>query len=168
MPNELDSVDRALHSLAGRQWPGSAHNHQLETRIMQEFDTHKPATLFSRHRILIPALAILILGSLGFAAAGGIQLVRSLFVTTSINGEVVDVSEVILDEGGRGTFTIPIEPTDGLETLEISMEGEYVADDGTTGDAGAVSISLEAEAAQGSSEVEVEILVEEEEDQEDE
>ena len=102
---EADPVDRALQSLGGRHWPGETHNPQLENQLMRAFETHKPASLISRHRVLIPVLAVLVFGSVAFAAAGGIEYVRSLFITVSVNGEVVDTSEVVLDENGRGTFT---------------------------------------------------------------
>ena len=164
MLHNPDSVDRALESLGRRAWPGATVDPELESKLMREFQPHARAPFLARHRVLVPLVAILLLGSAAFAAAGGIRLIRSLFVTTRVNGQVVDTSEVILDENGRGSFTVPIEPTDDLQTLELSLEGEYVGPDGTPGEAGTVTINATAEA--GTSEIGVELQVEENSDQE--
>lgn len=126
MDNDIDSVDRALASLGGRNWPVNNRNAQLENTLMKEFDANRPATFLARHRILIPVVAVLALASAGFAAAGGIEYVRSLFLTVEINGNVVHSGEVVLDENGEGKITLPEGslPTDGDGQMTVTVIGQ--------------------------------------------
>ncbi len=127
MRNESDPVDDALESLRGRSWPGDRHNLELESRLMREFASKKAATSrLGGHRVLIAALAVVLLGSVAFAAAGGMGLFKSLFVTMEVNGEEVEIGEVVLDENGTGTFDVPPLPIGEDEeyvTLSMTIEG---------------------------------------------
>ncbi len=125
MQNDTDPVDRALASLAGRTWPGSHENAQLENKLMRSFNTNSTTSFAARHRVLLSAIVLLLVVGVGFAAAGGIELIRSWLVTTSINGEVVDVQEVVPNEDGSASFTIQVPDIEG-DTAEIGMsiEGE--------------------------------------------
>ncbi len=76
---------------------------------------------------MVATLALLVLGSAGFAAAGGVELVKSWFVTVEvrINGEVVDVGEteaVIEIDGDQMTVTI-----EDME-LETEVDGPATAE----------------------------------------
>ena len=124
MPNKLDPVDCALQSLAGQQWPGGNHNHELENKLMRAFEANKSVSRIGQHRVLIPVLVVLVLGSVAFAAAGGVGLIKSWFVTTEINGEVVDVREIVPNEDGSASFTIPVTAAEGENTISLSLEGE--------------------------------------------
>jgi hypothetical protein len=122
---ELDPVDRALQSLQGRQWSGDSFNIELEKRLMQAFDAHRPAARMARYRVLVPVLAILVIAGVAFAAAGGVALVKSWFVTTKINGEVVDTREVVPNEDGSAKFSVPVGPPQGdTQVVEMSIEGD--------------------------------------------
>ena len=76
MGERIDPVDRALSSLGGREWPGTNLNPELEYRLMESFENHPRASLLARHRVLTALLAVLILGSAGLAAAGGVELTK--------------------------------------------------------------------------------------------
>jgi hypothetical protein len=120
--NDLDPVDRALESLGGRQWPGYQPNTQLESKLMRSFDTQKTASFVARHRVLVPALALLLVASVGFAAAGGIELVRSWFITVTVDG-VTTTHEVVPNPDGSATVTIPLPPAEGEQRIvEMSIE----------------------------------------------
>ena len=131
MSGEMDPVDRALQSLGGRSWPGSAHCNELESRLMQEFDTRRSVSPLGRHRVLVAALAVLVVGSVGFAAAGGVDWVRGWFhMTVQVNGEVVADEDVMLDENGQATLVFPAEALGDGKDLTITMDsGEIEAED---------------------------------------
>jgi hypothetical protein len=123
--NANDPVDRALASLAGRSWPGDQHNPQLEQQLMQNFATHSSASFLSRHRVLVPALIVLLVGGAAFAATGGYALVKSWFVTISVDGQVIHEGNVQTDERGNASFVVslPGQPADGKMTLTMTGEG---------------------------------------------
>lgn len=130
MQDQLDPIDNAFESLRGRQWPGAYHNHQLREKLMREFLTRQSSSRLRRRGTLIATLALLVLGSAGFAAAGGVEMVKSWFVTVEvkINGEVVDVvdTEAIIETDGD-QMTITIEDleldteVDGPTTAEVTV-----------------------------------------------
>ena len=145
MHKELDPVDRALQSLAGRQWPGDSYDLQLERTLMQSFETSSSVPACYRHRLMIPALAVVLLAGVAFVAAGGVELVRSWFVTTTFNGEVVGTQEVIPNEDGSATFNIPVgPPKDGENVIELAIEGDGVP----TGGQKTVNVTLNGDDAQ--------------------
>jgi hypothetical protein len=132
MKTHIDPVERALQSLGGRQWPGANHNPELEQRLMQSFENHPPASLFARHKILVPALIVLFLAGASFAAAGGIDLIRSWFLTIEVNGTVVHSGEIQLDENGEATLTLPQGSlqADGNGEVTVGLEVQGDASDG--------------------------------------
>lgn len=131
MQNENDPVDSALRSLGGQKWPGASHNPELEEKLMRAFENRGSTSKIRRHPLLAACLAVLVLGSVGFAAAGGIEMVRSWFVTIEVNGEVIDSLEVVPDENGNAEFDIPpIETEDGEMTVAtISIDAGESGDD---------------------------------------
>lgn len=133
MLENIDPVDRVLQSLGERAWPMNNRNPQLENMLMREFDSNTPVSFVARHRVLIPVVAVLILATAAFAAAGGVEMIKSLFITTSINGQVVDQRAVTLDENGSATFTVPLPTPSNGETAEVSMQfaGDGDVPDGT-------------------------------------
>lgn len=141
----IDPVDGAMKSLKSRQWPGRHHNAQLENALMCQFDTERRLTFVHKHRFTVSAIAVLLLASAGFAAAGGVEWVRSWFVTVSINGEVVSQQAVVANEDGSATFTVPLPHPEGDSTeyniCEIQLEGSGAAPDGTK----TVNVSVSAE-----------------------
>jgi hypothetical protein len=134
-----DPVDRALESLGGRHWPSSQFNMQLESKLMRNHNTSNSASFLSRHRVLVPALAVLLVASVAFGAAGGIELVRSWFITVTIDGES-QTHAVEPNPDGSATLTIPLPPANG-DVRVIELSGDAPADmDGQT-----VSVSLSAD-----------------------
>ncbi len=132
MSDSSDPVDRALHALAARPWSAGGDPAELERTLMQSFETHTHSTLFARHRVLIPTLAVLALAVGGFAAAGGVNLVRSWFATVTVNGKVVHTGEIVPDENGQATITLPADslPKDGEKEVSVTLDGDGSA--GTT------------------------------------
>jgi hypothetical protein len=128
--NEHDPVDSALQSLGGQKWPGASHNPKLEDKLMRAFENRGSVSRIRRHPLLAACLAVLVLGSLGFAAAGGIEMVRSWFVTIEVNGEVIGPLEVVPDENGNAEFDIPPIEIEGDEAAVATIS----IDTGETGD----------------------------------
>lgn len=166
MPKELDPVDGALRSLGGRQWPGDHHNIELERKLMREFESKRLVSPMARHRFLVASLAILVLGSVGFAAAGGMELVRGWFtVTVEVDGNVVAVEEVALDEQGQATIAFPAEALDGGRELSLSMgSGEVSAEQ--AGNGGTATISADLDVDEEVAQLRLHVEVEEDEDDE--
>jgi len=143
--NEHDPVDSALQSLGGQKWPGASHDNELEEKLMRAFDSKRSVSRFGRHPVLVSALAVLLLGSLGFAAAGGIEMVRSWFVTIEVNGEVIGPLEVVPDENGNAEFDIPPIEIEGDEAAVATItidSGECGEGDGE-GSTKTVSVTLD-------------------------
>ncbi|MBN2562156.1 MAG: hypothetical protein JXQ75_14630 [Phycisphaerae bacterium] len=107
---------------------------------MQEVEARQSPSRLRKRGILVAILALLVAGSTGFAAAGGVELVKSWFVTVEvkINGEVVDVVDtkaIIETDGDQMTVTfedMDLETeVDGPATAEITIitVGEDSEDD---------------------------------------
>ena len=112
---------------------------------MQSFETNRSVPAFYRHRLMIPALAVVLLAGVAFVAAGGVEWVQSWFVTTTVNGEVVDTQEVIPNEDGSATFNIPVgPPTDGENVVELAISG----DGAPAGGQKTVNVTLSGDEAQ--------------------
>jgi hypothetical protein len=155
MSQPSDPVDRALQSLGGLQWSQDAGNVELERMLMQSFGTHARPSFYARHRTLVPAVAVLAMAVAGFAAVGGVSLVRSWFATVSVNGNVVHTGDVVPDENGQATITLPegsLPP--GENQISVTLEGDAAANGGTTtvtvnGQDGQVTIQKEPAADAG-------------------
>jgi len=132
MSSPVDPVEDALRSIGGRNWPGDDYNHNLENRLMREFNTRSTTTSFlARHRVLLPALAVLIVAGVGFAATGGIAMIQSWFVTVSVDGEELGTQEVTLNPDGSAVFEVPFDHVgEGPHTIELAVEGEGYDGDG--------------------------------------
>jgi hypothetical protein len=132
--NEHDPVDSALQSLGGQKWPGASHNPELEDKLMRVLEDKGSVSRIRRHPLLAACLAVLVLGSLGFAATGGIEMIRSWFVTIEVNGEVIGPMEVVPDENGNAEFDIPPIEVEGDEAAVATItidSGEAAGDAGT-------------------------------------
>lgn len=145
MQDQLDSVDRALESLRGRQWPGDYDNQGMKDRLMQEFATERGASRLGRRGVLIATLAVLVVGSAGFAAAGGVEMIKSWFmtVTVKVDGETVAAENVTADEDGRATIALPAGSMEGGKEVSLTIVGEGAV--GEPGVAKTVTIGVSAE-----------------------
>ncbi|MBU0641100.1 MAG: hypothetical protein KKB50_19750 [Planctomycetes bacterium] len=91
---------------------------------MHEFNA-KPTRRFGRHPVLMAVLALLVLGSVGFTAAGGVQMVRDWFVKVYINGEEVETEVTDYYVDGNGTEHMTLDMGDaGTAELEMVTEGD--------------------------------------------
>ncbi len=142
MPSKPDPVEQALESLAGRAWPGAPHNENLESKLMQSYEHQNRGSYFSRHPVLAPTLALLLVAGVGITAVGAVALYNTWFVTVSVNGGPEQTFEVPVTEDGSAHVTIPVEGfEDGEQTIEVCLDGEgYDANGAKT-----VSVSLCAE-----------------------
>ena len=113
MTNRHDPVDNALEALGGRSWPGDFDNNKLKDRIMQDFQTKRTNSRFAGRGALVAMLAIGLLGATGFAAAGGLTMVQTWFISAEVNGEAVEIDDAdvtVVTDGNSATITV-----DGLE-----------------------------------------------------
>ena len=69
MSDKHDRVESALQSLRECDWPGESSNLELENKLMQAFESNRSTSFVSRHRVLLPALAVLLAGSAGATLA---------------------------------------------------------------------------------------------------
>ena len=106
---------------------------------MQAYGTNIMPTGMARRRTLVIALAALLLGGGGFAAAGGIDLVKSWFITVELTGPDGQTTSVVLEaadgESGTAVFdfadggrtTVEVTPSqaseDGLIHINASVTG---------------------------------------------
>lgn len=147
MRNNIDPVDRALESLRGREWPEVKLDPELENKLMHRFDNRNTTAFLSRHRVLVSALALMLVVGVSFAAAGGVALVRSWFVTVTVDGQT-ETHEVAPNEDGSATVTVPLpESKDGLRVVEMTVDsGELPAGDGSQ--SMSVSVSTDGDEAE--------------------
>ena len=143
MKRELDPVDSALRSLGGQHWPGPECDPKLEDKLMSSFDSPTPSTprRFARirqHPVIAASIAILLVGSVSFAATNGGEVVQEI---KEIVGKwicVIHVGEVDLDkavydpETDSYTLTLEASQTDGeapvvwmTDELGEPIEGEF-------------------------------------------
>ncbi len=133
MKEPHDPVDSALNLLRSEQWAADqSFGSELENRLMQEFnDGNKPASRIGRSRTFVLALAFVAIGGVTFAATGGVETIRSWFVTVEINGEEFGLE---LNEAGEGEFKVETEDgatasgviqvtdtPDGGRTMEVAV-----------------------------------------------
>lgn len=81
---------------------------------MQEFSKDRSSRFVTRRPALVAACAFLLVGGGAFAAAGGIDLIKSLFVTVDINGQPVQLE---LQPVGENTYegALDTEMADGRQ-----------------------------------------------------
>lgn len=107
MWNKLDPTDRALASLKQQHWTHAEHGDQLEETLMKQFGNNRTKRRLGANRAWIAALAVVLLGGAGFAAAGGVEKIRELIrVQISLDGVTTDAV---------------LEPIDGSA---LTIEGE--------------------------------------------
>jgi hypothetical protein len=95
-----DPVDSALFALKSENYHSGLPNPQFEEKLMQEFQNAQSSTRPRARRAWIVALAALMVGGGAFAATGGIDMIRSWFITVQIGDQVVDLE---LQPAGDGT-----------------------------------------------------------------
>ena len=123
MHEETDLFDSALQALQAREWNRENHKKQLEEKLMREFNVRPASRRFGRHPLLLATLAVLVVGSMGFAATGGIALVKDWFVTVYINGKAIDsdVTDYYEDDDGTAHMILDMGAA-GEAQLEIFSE----------------------------------------------
>jgi hypothetical protein len=130
---------------------------------MQAFHTNRSSSGPGRRGLVVALLAVALLGSVGFAAAGGVQMVKGWFmsVTVEVDGQVVATEDVVLDENGTATIPLPPDAVEGAEELTLSVEGTGT-DVPPEGGVATINMTVEDGAAQ--LQVEVEPVAEEAEE----
>ena len=105
---------------------------------MREFHTKRSHSLLGRRGALALALACVVLGTTGFAAAGGIEIVKGWFITIEVNGEPVDIGDADIDvrtDGDAVTITV-----DGLD-VDVEDGAVITITAGTCEDGNTVKVS---------------------------
>ncbi len=120
MNHDHDPVDSALKSLRSRAWTAESFNPKLEEKLMQQFNRNEPGRAFVRRPSWALALGILFVGGVTFAAAGGIEKIRSLFVTVEVDGEGMQVElQPVSEDTYEGT--LETETQDGRQaSIQVS------------------------------------------------
>lgn len=146
MQHPIDPIDDAFESLKGRSMPGDAYDPQLKERLMREFNANRSENHHRRRLILAAALAFVLLGGAGFAAAGGIEMVKSWFITIEVDGKPIAVEEfngnITVEEDGEITTVTVDLPEGAVDLPDGIVEGQVVT----------VHLSSEAPADANSSE----------------
>lgn len=136
MYDNPDPTDRALASLRSQHWTGEPHKVELEEKLMKMYRAKNLSFHIGQHRVLTTLLAVLLIGGVGFAAAGGVEAVKTLFVTVRLlgpNGEVYETIDVEPIEYEDGAATAVIDMGDGQQaTLELQkVDPEELLEDGS-------------------------------------
>ncbi len=92
---------------------------------MQEFSNKPAPWRMGNHPVLLAIIGVLLVGSVGFAATGGISMIHDWFVKVYINGEEVDseVTEYYQDQDGTEHMTLDLGGA-GEAHLEMVTEGD--------------------------------------------
>ncbi len=116
MNKEHDSVNGVLRRLRDQDWPGSSHNPELEESLMQ---AHERQVSRKRNKlsVITAALAVVLLGGVGFAAAGGIELVKTWFITAEVDGRevIVDSADITVEQDDETAVVT-------VENIELSAK----------------------------------------------
>ena len=109
---------------------------------MQEFATQRATFRPSRRGALIATLAVLVIVSVGFAAAGGLEMIKGwlMTVTVQVDGETFAVENVTTDEEGRATFALSAGTLEGGKEISLTIAGEGAP--GESGGAKTVTVEL--------------------------
>ena len=113
---------------------------------MREFNANRSEKHPRRRLIMAAALAFVLLGGAGFAAAGGVEMVKSWFITIEVDGQPIAVEDfdgdITIEEDGEMT-TVTVELPEGAVNLpEGNVEAQTIT----------VNLSDEAPAEANSSE----------------
>lgn len=114
MHDQNDSVNRVLNTLRSREWTGESYNPELEEKLMQQFSMNEKSLRRGRYKTIIAALGVVVVGSAGFAAAGGVAGLKSWLVRVNVAGQT---TEVRTDENGEASFSV--ETADGPADVNV-------------------------------------------------
>jgi len=100
---------------------------------MREFHTNRPSTGIRKHRTLVATLAVLLVSGAAFAAAGGVEAVKTWFVKVKIigpDGTVYDSTLAPVEvQGDTATMTLgTAEGEQATVTIERVNAGDLVGD----------------------------------------
>jgi len=115
-----------LDTLRSEDWTAQSYNPDLENRLMQHFGTNDQRSRFRHPRTVAIGLALLAVSGVTFAATGGVETIKSWFVTVDINGQQTDV---ILDANGEASLEVQ---TDDGDTAAIHIQRTESGDQGHT------------------------------------
>ncbi len=133
MYEDNDPVDRALTSLRSEHRSAGSHNTELEEKLMREFHTNRTYTGIRKYRTLVATLAVVLVSGAGFAAAGGVEAVKTLFVKVKMIGPDGTVYDATLEpvelQGGTATMTLDTaEGEQATVTIERIDAGDLIDD----------------------------------------
>ena len=106
---------------------------------MQKCDTQSSGSGFRSRGALVATLAFVLLGAVGFTAAGGIEMLKGWIITVEVDGEgtvTIDDADIQVETDDTGMTTVTI---DGAE-IEGAEEGATVTITATSTDEGTMTI----------------------------
>ena len=142
MRDQTDPIENALQSVRGLKWPGDYENNELENRLMQRFQEDSPRFRIGRRGAIAAALAVVLVGSVGFGAAGGVDAFKGWFFTIEVNGEAIDIAEadVTIEVDGE---VVDIDAAEGsIEGDTVTMTLDNLQLDGEAGEEGTAEITI--------------------------
>ena len=119
---------------------------------MQEYQSRQASSRLGRRGMVIAALGILVLGGAGFAAAGGVEVIKGWFITVEVNGQVIDLDNADVTVETEGDMTIVTisdaeidEMVEGTATVTVvgyAPDESGSAADETPGEAREVKVTI--------------------------
>ncbi len=136
MQGNNDPVDNVMESLGSRPWPGDYDNQPLKEKIMQKCNTQSSGSGFRNRGTLVATLAFVLLGAVGFTAAGGVELLKGWIITVEVDGAdgvTIDADDIHIetDDNGVTTLTIDGAEVEGVEEGATITITATATDDGT-------------------------------------
>lgn len=123
--HDRDPVDSALSALRSCEWTGPSVNTQLEERLMKEYTRTTVSRSFLHRPAVAAALGILVLGGGAFAAGGGIEYIKSLFVTVEIDGQPTQLElQPVGDNVYEGTLQTQTQDGRDAHVVVRRLEGD--------------------------------------------
>lgn len=100
---------------------------------MQAFEQqHSKVPFLVRHRVAASVLGVLLVAGVAFGAVGGAGLIRSWLMTMEVNGELVEVREISVEEDGSTRIDVPLDLRNMEPGDEVALTFEGAAGEGTT------------------------------------
>ena len=118
MSQDVDRVDQAFQAMKARSRGRVMSELNLEERLMQEFSNVQSQRRRGRTMALAVGL-MLVLGGVGFAAAGGVEYVRSWFTLVELVDPSGESPSMTYELRGNQLFDV-----DGTAVGEITLDGD--------------------------------------------
>lgn len=109
---------------------------------MQKCNTQSSGSGFRSRGALVATLAFVLLGAVGFTAAGGIEMLKGWIITVEVDGAesvTIDAEDILIETDDDGVTTVTIDGAD-IEGIEEVEEGATITITATSTDDGTMVI----------------------------